>query len=491
MRPRSIRQKILLIFLINVSLVGLAAGAGLWLATRMQAEVQRQFATEIYLQELQELLVGTRRNLERFLLTRSSADLAAYHQQSDRLKGLTETAAAIVHRRQQDLMTRTLVGLVRRYNLQTDGVVQAKMIRDQIGYESAFTESERTASHIGLYIDDLLIENLHTQSAVYREFSDRYQNIQLLSFFLLIASLVAASMLLLLMTDRLAKPIIRLAGLADQISQGNFDVEDIRLNSRDETRTTAEAFNNMKNSIRTFIVELREKAEVEKSLVEERVANLRMENLLKHAEMEYLRSQMNPHFLFNTLNACMQLAIVEKAPRTAEVMDNLSQLFRHNVRRDWRENRLKDELEGIEYYRKLIRIRFSDRYKIEVRVPDEVQRMRVPPLILQPLVENAIIHGFSASEEGGRVEIIGIIDEGCTRLTIADDGCGIEPAIVKEVLRPDDSFEFNELPTVRVGLRNVVLRLRLFFEDPEVVDVKSEIGGGTTVTIRIPESYEA
>jgi sensor histidine kinase YesM len=253
---------------------------------------------------------------------------------------------------------------------------------------------------------------------------------------------------------------------------------------------TTHAFNEMKNSIHTYIEQLQEKRRVERNLAEERVKNLEMEHLLKNAEMVSLRTQMNPHFLFNTLNTGVQLAIMEEADRTADFMGDLAVLFRHNVRRMWQRNNLRDEIEGLEYYVKLLKVRFGETYRVHVDIPDDFLDVEFPPMILQPLLENSIIHGFSDTEGGGTVEVRGHREEGRRIVSVKDDGVGMSARSVEEVLRPISYSEEDFSSHSGIGLRNVVLRLRLFFGGPEVVHVVSSPGRGTEVRIRLGQRGE-
>jgi len=368
-----------------------------------------------------------------------------------------------------------------------NGVVEAKAVRDNIGYTEGYKAAERTAAYIDLFIDKVLIENLNSRTDAYRFFSESYQQLQLFNFFLVLTAILLTVLLIFLFTDNLTRPVVRLAQMADELSHGNFDVEDVEVSTPDEIGVTARAFNEMKASLKNYIREVREKAHIEKNLAEQRVKNLEMQHLLKNAEVASLRSQMNPHFLFNSLNAGVQLAILEEAERTADFMNNLASLFRHNVRRLWRVNTIVDEIKGLVYYTRLLSVRFGDTYEVKIEVAPELEKIQFPPLIFQPLVENAIIHGLEHSEGGGKIWVRGVRKDGHIVFSVEDDGCGVPGDLEEQVLKPVSYSDEDFSAQTGMGLRNVVLRLRLFFENDGIVSIRKRSERGTVVEIVLGE----
>ena len=167
-----------------------------------------------------------------------------------------------------------------------------------------------------------------------------------------------------------------------------------------------EAFNKMKGSIRNYIQALHSKAEMEAELMEKEMQNLKMQTLLNNAQLQSLQSQINPHFLFNTLNAGVQLSMLEEADKTTYFLENVAAVFRYNVRGLNQEVTLKDEINSVRAYLDLMKVRFGDAVKVIENIEDsEMLDMSMPPLILQPIVENSCIHGIGEKEGGGTISI--------------------------------------------------------------------------------------
>jgi two-component sensor histidine kinase len=218
------------------------------------------------------------------------------------------------------------------------------------------------------------------------------------------------------------------------------------------------------------------RVETERRVTEAREQEMR--RLATVAELRALRAQLNPHFLFNALNTLGHL--MQAAPdRALTTLYRLTALLRAVLRRtDGQFVSLSDELEIVEAYLAIERERFEERLQVEIDVPSTLRRARVPPLVVQPLVENAVKHGIAPVREGGRVivrvrrDVTNDDADGFLRLTVVDTGVGVAR---ESLSRPDG-----------VGLTNVESRLRHYFGGLAAMSVRETPGGGTTVEICIP-----
>jgi sensor histidine kinase YesM len=479
-----LKQRILLIFSLIMMITVLMSLWSFYTAVSLGRRVENQYRTELFVEQLRAELSRTKEALDLFLMTQRQAAADEAERSLAALEGMTAERRRITRSREQ-LMVKDICFLVDQYRAHIGGSLEGRRLRDSLGYSESYAAAVTTAAYIDMYIDKVLLSNLKNRADAYRSFSAWYQRILTYNTLLMLCALVLTVLLLLLFTDRLTRPMVRLAHLADEISRGNFATEDVEVGGQDEIGKTARAFNAMKNSIGEYVRKLQEKAEVERRLSEQRVENLEMQHLLKNVEIESLRSHMNPHFLFNTLNTGLQLAIVEDAERTAEFMENLSRLFRHNVRRMRGENRVRDEVEGLRYYAELLAVRFEERYRIDLRIDESLMEMRFPPLIFQPLVENSIIHGYREEEPAGRVLVYGEHREEEAYFTVEDNGSGIPEEVIRQVLMPISYSQEDFSAGSGLGLRSVVLRLRLFFEEEGIVTIRNT-GAGAHIEIRIP-----
>ncbi len=195
------------------------------------------------------------------------------------------------------------------------------------------------------------------------------------------------------------------------------------------------------------------------------------------AEMRALQAQINPHFLFNAINTIVSL--VRTSPESArELLIHLSDFFRMNMQNSKELITVREEIQRIEAYLQIEEARFGDKlkvvYEIEGALKDEI-----PPLIIQPLVENAVKHGINKSVSGGTVRICVSDQMDSLKITVADDGIGMTNEKLEEIQ------EYSE--ESGIGFSNVYRRLKTFYGGKAKVSIESKVGQGTTIDVVIPK----
>jgi two-component system LytT family sensor kinase len=201
---------------------------------------------------------------------------------------------------------------------------------------------------------------------------------------------------------------------------------------------------------------------------------------LAELEVRALRAQISPHFIYNSLNAIASFINTDPA-KARELVLEFADFTRYSFRRAGDFTTVAEELRSIDSYLKLERARFGDRLRVTLQVAPEVLSTVIPFLSIQPLVENAVRHGLEAKEGGGRITITAEDRGAVAEITVEDDGVGIDPAVVAEVLA-------GGTPGEHVGLRNVDARLRQVYGDEHGLIVETNVGAGTLVRMRVPKS---
>jgi two-component system LytT family sensor kinase len=194
---------------------------------------------------------------------------------------------------------------------------------------------------------------------------------------------------------------------------------------------------------------------------------------LARAELAALRSQMDPHFMFNTLNSIASLVVDDRGDAAVGMIVGLSELLRRASEDSHRAQvTLQEEVEYLQRYIDIQKIRFGDCLRVSIDIPDELLAMQVPNLLLQPLVENAIKHGVSKRRSGGEVRVAGMRRDGALRLTVYNDG----------PWEPEDMV----LAPHRVGLGNLRTRLKILHGDRSNLLLRPAEEGGVEVIVTLP-----
>lgn len=285
-----------------------------------------------------------------------------------------------------------------------------------------------------------------------------------------------------LFTNSVTKPVRQLAESAEQISKGNFNISQIEVKSSDEISLLSSVYYKMVQSIKYYIKEIESKAELQRRLMAEENRNLRNETLLKQTQLNALQAQINPHFLFNTLNMIKQTAFLENAQETRVMLETTSQLLRFYIDKAGTKVSLKEELENVENYIYIQNKRMGKRIKFDMIADDNISDVQIPSLVIQPLLENSIMHGLENCIQNGKVVVKVTELEESIKISVSDNGKGMSNKTIEQILNKQQHNS-----TKSIGLANVLQRLELFYDEKGLMEISSELGAGTTVTLTLPK----
>lgn len=482
----TVRQKIIANSLIIVLIIASATFYTGLASSELARSVELLFRNNLLMEDIRNSLDQTEASLSGYLTDKSSDALKAYIQHSTRLAEKARRLNREIREDESLLLQRDLAGLIDGYLQDTEASVSAKRGRDVKVYSERYESSEQTAELARFLI--VRIEGVFISDSLkaFSGFESRISAVLTSNVVLIIAASLMGIMLIFRFSYKITGPLSKLAEAARAVGRGEYDHELPLPETGDEIGTTAAAFSSMQASVRGAIDELKSKAEVEKSLMEERMRVLDMGHKLKDAELLALQTQINPHFLFNTLSAGMQLALTENADRTSDFLENLSAFIRYVLKPPSRSVWVSDELECVRRYIWLLKLRFGDRYRFEVSADGDVMTVETPALLLQPLVENAVAHGLKDKEADAWVKVSARMVDGEAILSVEDSGDGMSPEEVERVLR--DGAEDEHIHECGIGLRNVIRRVILATNGTGRVELHSVVGQGTDVRIHLPVS---
>lgn len=288
---------------------------------------------------------------------------------------------------------------------------------------------------------------------------------------LLIGILIGLMPLLLIISNLYTKPLRKLSAAINQFSKGDFE-QQVEVTTHDEVGEAAECFNRMVGDIKTLIEE-------------NYVITLRE----KESELAALQAQINPHFLYNTLDSLYWQAIGDGNEEIAESILALSQLFRLVLSQGKKEVTVGQEMELVSRYLQIQRMRFTKRLNYEIKVDESVQKAKIPKLIIQPFVENAIVHGFENVTSPCLLRVTAKPEGRYIRFEIRDTGIGMRQDQI-DAIWEEEPDQYRKHRIGRYAIKNIRERLELKYRDDFKLKILSDVGKGTTVILILPMEEE-
>lgn len=485
-----IRKRIIIYFLFTTFLLTSTSFFSFYTAKVVINNTNSIINDYIYLNELKDNINGLMTELEKYLTTASSVNLLNYYNYYNRLQRISNQISRTLDYDNKLLILKDIGNMLDELLSETDKAVLAKRGRISSRYISNFQRSIEISGYINQYYDKLLDSKLKTESERYQNINKNMSFVTYLSFFTIIVSIILSLYIAVMSTYRLTKPISDLSNSAEKIAKGSFDIEINKPNTGDETDILAGAFIKMVESIKNYINELKKQAEVEKRLKEQELQNIKMASLLKEAELKYLQSQINPHFLFNTLNAASQLAMIEGSDKASEFIEKVAQLFRYNLKNIDDLVSLRDEIEHVKNYMEILKMRFGSRIEFFSDIDEKTLDVKVPRITLQPIVENAYVHGLQNLERPGEIHLnVRSIEESII-IEIIDNGMGMDEETAQKIIISGIDERLSKKHVTGIGMNNVLERLEILFnikDRRELISIESKLGLGTKITLKIPK----
>lgn len=391
-----------------------------------------------------------------------------------------------------DYVLRDLKNCIESYRKMGDLTIKHSTDRRGIDYYYAdYLDTKEIAGYCDEFINKLINSYLDNNSRIYDELNTKARlSYKILLSYIAVALLISAAYTMLFLGNILNK-LKELVDNSKKVSAGDFNDVEGKATNIYELDILSDAFNAMVKDVQSHIDSLKEKAELERKLGEEEMKLLKSKTALKLSQLKVLQSQINPHFLFNTLNCINQTAIKEKAGQTGELIRSVSGILRYSLSRMDRNATLEEEVNVVRQYMHIQQLRFDDRVKFGLSINANLKKYMVPGMTLQPFVENAFIHGIEPKEDGGIINIaISEADDFCT-VMIEDTGCGMNREVLDKLIEDDLETEKSHTGhTTGLGVKSVVKRLQLLYDREDMFFIESEPGHGTRVFLRIPAKVE-
>ena len=408
-----------------------------------------------------------------YLNVKTSDSLEKYYRSEALCRNMAAELNEEVTGNSFDRMERNIRHMTERYLEEVAQTIEAKRGRNVEKYRLHYENAARMYGYIDTYISNLNMEQFRSNSERYSELQQRFRLFEAVSVIAIVLVMVSNVCIII--------SLKKLSSQADEVAKGNFEIDLLPVESQDEVGVVTGAFNSMVVSIGRYIERIRESMEAERALKER---ELLMEGHLKDARLKYLQAQINPHFLFNTLNAGAQLAMMEGADRTYDYVQRVAMFYRYNMKKSEETVTVAEEVEMVDSYIYILNVRFAGDIHYEKRIDESLLWMEMPGMILQPIVENSVNHGIREMGDKGVILLSLYEKDGRVCISVKDNGAGMSAETIEKVL----SGTYREADMAAggngVGMDNVISRMRLFTGNENVMTVKSEGEGlGTEVCI--------
>lgn len=444
------------------------------------------YSSNVDLTELSDSLSDVQEALYAYLSVKTSDSLENYYKSEQTYRNLLENLGNQISSNPTMLLERNIRKMSESYLALAEEAVSAKRGRNVEKYKELYDSSQNLYSYINTYIDELNSQQFRNNSASYQTLREALEYLEISSLVLMTVMMGIGILMLFGITKGMIEPLTNLAETANLVGQGNFNVKMPPTDSLDEVGIVTRAFNTMVESLEEYIIRTTRSVEKEQQMMER---ELLMKNHLKEAQLKYLQSQINPHFLFNSLNAGAQLAMLEDAEKTCIFVEKMADFFRYNVKKGLEDASLEEELAAVENYIYILNVRFAGEIHFTRQADERIMDCRVPSMILQPIVENAVNHGIRNIDWEGCIHLEIMEEEGRIFIRIRDNGKGMSQERIQEVLSGQAGDGEEQSDSTGVGMNNVISRLELYYNQKNLVEIRSRgENKGTEVILKLPKT---
>lgn len=480
----SIQIKLTVSFMITLIII-LAMNLFMYMnINSLMARVDEVYVSNLNLNELSDALQALHESVRGYLDTKSSDSLDSYYRADQEYRELLEGLNESVVNNPAKIAEKNIKTQSETYLDKVYETVQAKRGRNVERYKIYYDEATEIYGDIQNCIYSLNNEQFKNNSGSYMVLLSSLRYMEIVSTVILAMIGIINMIMVSMLTRNMTSPLIKLSRAANEVAAGNFDVEIEDVGSGDEIGIVSRAFQKMVASIQIYIQEIKNSVERESRMKEK---ELLMESSMREAQLMTLQAQINPHFLFNTLNAGAQLAMMEGADKTTEFIENMADFFRYNIKKMNQDTTVGEEIRLVDNYIYILNVRFTGEIHFEKEVEERVLDVRVPSMILQPIVENAVNYGIRNIGREGRIRLTAYQKEEFIYLSVWDNGIGMDEEKMAQILKGELKEVDLRSNSNGIGLGNVIERLKLYTSREDVMEIRSEgRDRGTEFIVKVP-----
>ena len=490
-RNKSLRWRIMVC--IGIAILLLAAGLTITmrLAYYSMYNLGDSYQSNSELIQFTQALSSTEKAMENYVSYRTFESIDAYYNSRNKVEDFYEKMQDFPSRNEVAHKEYIVHQLTESFLYYSNNAISARRANSTDEIAVYYKNTMDCYNYLLSQILELNNLRLQQNAARYAENQNRIVLANTLSIvFFLIFSLLIFFVLYFTITS-IMDPLVEISDVAHKVARRNFDIPLFNRDTNDEIGNICKAFDRMIISIREYIDTIWEKARTEAELKEKEIE---MQALYTDAQLRALQNQINPHFLFNTLNTGAQLAMMENADKTCYFIEQVADFFRYNIQQQSRTVSIDEELGLVDNFVYIMKVRFGTRLEFTKEIPEGNFPQQIPSMTLQPLVENCIKHGLKNTK--GKVHLRVCEEDRFITISVSDNGEGMNEKTREAVMQAvasgttrlspeylDDNSTHNG-----TGLISVFLRLKLQFHRSDLFEITDgDNNEGTKFIIRIPK----
>ena len=288
---------------------------------------------------------------------------------------------------------------------------------------------------------------------------------------------VFSILIILYVLRTISRSIKKITSTMKVVQSGEL-LAQVKIDTKDEISIIGDNFNLMMNKINSLIPELKHQMKL----------TFEASDRQRKAEIMALEAQINPHFLYNTLDSINWMAIEKREYEISNMLKSLAQILRYSISESNSMVEISEEVEWLRQYIYLQKTRFDNSFECQINVDESIMHYKIYKLILQPFIENAIIHGFEKIDSGGLLTISIMPDHGMVRIVIEDNGCGISTEQIRDINKfiNEKMSEEIDSKTAGIGIKNALGRIKMYYGNAINVRIENRDPNGTRIILVIP-----
>lgn len=498
-KDRSIRSQIIIVLSFSLSVFLFVFIVSTDIYRKTISTVEDSYSTNAELDKYLTLLTETQNAFQSYMQYRTFESIDKYYHYislaEQKTKKLNDKPSSISTKQKEYIIRQ----LAQSFFVYSGNAVAARRANNFYETDFYYNKTRQCFSFLRDEIFSLNMMYFKSNAEFYEVNKSSTTSLLTTSVILITIIVVCVILFIYVGISQIVAPLSTISTVALKVADRDFDVELFNSTRKDEIGNICRAFDEMIISIREYIDTIWLKAKKENELREKEIE---MRALITEAHFKALQEQIQPHFLFNTLNTGAGLAMMEGADKTCYFLEQVADFLRYNIQHPGHDASIEDELGMLDNYIYIMSVRFGNRYKFVKNIDDSLIHVRMPNMILQPLVENCIKHGLKDITENGKIKIE-VNRDSCNNqinIIISDNGCGFDSAVKEKIMKLSKkreiisdaalivkNSEINQNEHVSTGLVNVISRLQFYFKRNDVFSILSNEDGGTTFFLKIPD----